>query len=240
MFGVDQITNWFLVEHTNKMSIDGFDESLTQMKLHKLLYYSQGIYLGLFGEPLFEEDILAWKHGPVIYSLYDKYRGEKEIQRPLIEKDFLDYKELSSDDRASIVLTYTYFKYGAFSAGRLRNMTHKETPWINAWKATNGFSIISQESLKKYFSKKIKYSDVVNYDKLSLLDEDDSKMVINLINSIYGESFSDYQVEQFPEDSGVYVTIFDKSKTFEENIDLLNVLKKETIDIEGLHLLIGG
>lgn len=52
-----------------------FQESLTPMKLQKLCYYAQGIYMATQdGEPLFEEDFEAWTYGPVIPALYDEYK----------------------------------------------------------------------------------------------------------------------------------------------------------------------
>jgi len=35
-------------------------------KAQKLLYYSQGVHLKLFGEPLFDDEIEAWEFGPVV------------------------------------------------------------------------------------------------------------------------------------------------------------------------------
>ena len=47
-----------------------WQEQITQMKLHKLLYYAAGWHLGFTGEPLFDEDIEAWQYGPVVPSIY--------------------------------------------------------------------------------------------------------------------------------------------------------------------------
>lgn len=40
------------------------------MQLHKLLYYAHGWYLAVVGKPLLNETVSAWKHGPVVPSLY--------------------------------------------------------------------------------------------------------------------------------------------------------------------------
>jgi uncharacterized phage-associated protein len=53
------------------------DADMTNMKLQKLLYYAQGQYLAEHEEPLFDEDIEAWSHGPVVPSVY---RAFKEIE----------------------------------------------------------------------------------------------------------------------------------------------------------------
>jgi uncharacterized phage-associated protein len=48
---------------------------IDQMKLQKLVYYSQAWYLAYNnGNPLFEENIYAWPWGPVIPPLYGPFR----------------------------------------------------------------------------------------------------------------------------------------------------------------------
>ena len=37
-------------------------ETLTQMKLHKLIYYAHGWHLALTGEPLIDEPVQAWNY----------------------------------------------------------------------------------------------------------------------------------------------------------------------------------
>src|SRR5262245_10857739 len=51
-----------------------FGESLTNMKLQKLCYYAQGLFLAEQGNPLFPEDFQAWNYGPVCPSLYQRFR----------------------------------------------------------------------------------------------------------------------------------------------------------------------
>ena len=45
-------------------------DPVTNLKLQKLLYYAQGWYLAFFDEPLFDERIEAWLHGPVVPPIY--------------------------------------------------------------------------------------------------------------------------------------------------------------------------
>jgi uncharacterized phage-associated protein len=40
------------------------DRQITNLKLQKLLYYTQAWYLAFTGQPLFSESIEAWVHGP--------------------------------------------------------------------------------------------------------------------------------------------------------------------------------
>ncbi len=57
---------------------------VTPMKLVKLVYVAHGWYLGLTGEPLIAEGVQAWKYGPVVPSVYDKFKmyGGSAITEP--------------------------------------------------------------------------------------------------------------------------------------------------------------
>src|SRR5438309_2092560 len=55
-------------------SDEDLGENITNLKLQKLLYYVQGFHLAMNGAPLFNEDIRAWDHGPVVPQVYRKYR----------------------------------------------------------------------------------------------------------------------------------------------------------------------
>ena len=49
--------------------------AITHLKLQKLVYYAQAWSLAVRGEPIFEEHIEAWTHGPVSPDLYRIYRN---------------------------------------------------------------------------------------------------------------------------------------------------------------------
>ena len=50
------------------------DDQMTNLKLNKLLYYAQGVFLARTGKPLFDDDIEAWDLGPVVSCIYQKYK----------------------------------------------------------------------------------------------------------------------------------------------------------------------
>jgi uncharacterized phage-associated protein len=98
---------------------------ISNLKLQKLVYYSQAWHLALHGQTLFDEDFEAWVHGPVIPGLYHSYKhfGWKPIQ----EEITLDLPES----------TVSYLKevadeYFACDAYELEQMTHAEAPWQKA------------------------------------------------------------------------------------------------------------
>ncbi|MCP3680124.1 MAG: DUF4065 domain-containing protein [Gammaproteobacteria bacterium] len=49
---------------------------ISNLKLQKMLYYSQGFHLAIHKKPLFSDEISHWNHGPVVptvYAIYQKY-----------------------------------------------------------------------------------------------------------------------------------------------------------------------
>ena len=57
-------------------------ELITNLKLQKLVYYAQAWHLALFDEPLFDDPIEAWVHGPVVSSLYSKFPEHRQRLNP--------------------------------------------------------------------------------------------------------------------------------------------------------------
>lgn len=142
------IANWFLNENRKQMNFED-SEFITNLKLQKLLYYAQGCYLAKKDESLIKEDFLAWEHGPVIRKIYDKFRayGANGIQ---YEEDYDD----NLDEDTKVLLKKVYNKFGQYTAWKLRDMTHQETPW----KETARNHVIDTKVIQKYF--KENYSNI--------------------------------------------------------------------------------
>lgn len=99
---------------------------LTAVKLQKLLYYAQAWALVWDEKPLFPERIEAWVNGPVVPELYDYHRGQFIIENlPLGNPERLTKTEQETIDE---VLNF----YGDKSSQWLSELTHKETPWLEA------------------------------------------------------------------------------------------------------------
>jgi len=127
------------------LSLSNPDEGdiISNLKLQKLLYYAQGLYLALNDKPLFSEDIYAWKLGPVVKEVYHKYKGyEANYIPPPEDIDFGSYEEEIKD-----FLNEIYTIFGQYSAWRLCQMTHDEPPW----KDTPCDEVIPHEKMKEYF-----------------------------------------------------------------------------------------
>ena len=122
---------------------------ISNLKLQKLLYYTQGFHLALADAAIFDEDIIHWRHGPVVENVYYEYKDFGSGALP-VPTD-IDFSDILSKDQKEII-DEVYNVYGQFSAWKLRQMTHQEPPWKN----TSENEIIPHDDLKKYFKTQLK------------------------------------------------------------------------------------
>lgn len=100
-------------------------DTISNLKLQKLLYYVQGFHLAYFGTPLFNEPIEAWTYGPVVPVVFQEF---KRYQNHAINPErYSDTLELSGVEQQ--LFDRVYREYNRFSAVTLMNMTHSEGPW---------------------------------------------------------------------------------------------------------------
>lgn len=113
-----------------------------EMQQHKLMYYAQAWSLAWDGIPLFEDEIQAWKDGPVLPSL-----------RHLVVQGKAD---APLDDRQKSVIDAVMDYYGRMGGWRLSQLSHNETPWREArGDLAEGASCstpISQETMRRTYS----------------------------------------------------------------------------------------
>lgn len=123
-----------------------YGENLTNLKVQKLAYYSQGFALAITGQPLFGEEIQAWEHGPVVPDLYRAYKVYGANPIPPTP----DFKADTAFTPEQLeILEEVNTVYGQFSAWKLRNMTHEEAPWLDV--IDEGSKVISHESMREFF-----------------------------------------------------------------------------------------
>jgi len=122
---------------------------LSTVKLQKLVYYSQAWHLVWDDVPLFAERIEAWANGPVVPDLYREHRGE--FQRKSWPKGSISNLTKSERETIDSVLNF----YGSKDAFYLSELTHRETPWLEARKdlppGARGNREITQVSMAEYY-----------------------------------------------------------------------------------------
>ena len=117
--------------------------SMTHMKLQKLLYYAQAYVIGMTGIPLFSNEIQAWQHGPVVPDVYSKYSkyGHKTIA---------EFEDVDIPEEYSGLIEMLMSDKGSYSASTLREMTHEEPVWQNAY--LNSSREINLATVSDYFT----------------------------------------------------------------------------------------
>ena len=119
---------------------------ISNLRLQKVLYYIQGYSLKKFKTVAFDDDIVNWRYGPVVPSVYYefcKYARESipadySAKRNEIEKQTPDLAELW---RGVCRKCYNKSPYD------LIEKTHQEDPW----KDTHYPDVISTEKIKNFF-----------------------------------------------------------------------------------------
>lgn len=130
---------------------------VSNLKLQKLMYYSQGFCLGLTKKPLFEAEIKAWDHGPVVEPLYYQYKiyGKSALPTPL------QFDDSVFDAIQKEIISSVFNTLGKKSAWELREMTHRETTWlahsVNDDKGDS--SEITKQEMTEYFSAQLSIDD---------------------------------------------------------------------------------
>lgn len=118
MYTPHQVADWFL----NAVDRSAGD-LITHLKLQKLVYYAQAWSLALLERPLFDEDVQAWAHGPVVPSLWRRFRAHGFDPLPPAADT------PSFDPETEALLADVMHAYGEHSARALEDLTHSEEPW---------------------------------------------------------------------------------------------------------------
>ncbi|MBR5356238.1 MAG: SocA family protein, partial [Lachnospiraceae bacterium] len=130
-------------------------EEVTPLMLQKLLYFIQGVYLAIYGKPLFEEDCRAWVHGPVYPEVYNLFRDFK--YNPIDDARFALFEgsaeRLTKEEKYVVDLVLETF--GLYGGKVLEKITHNEDPWKEA---RTGYAdsvpsgeLLQKERIMKYY-----------------------------------------------------------------------------------------
>lgn len=153
MYNAIDIANWFINQFDKESG-----DVVTHLKVQKLLYYAEAWTQLLLERQLFEENIEAWAHGPVVREVFDTFKDFG--WQPLSISEELKKIDPEVED----VLFQVMDAYGEASAKTLENMTHMDRPWINA---RGGLApearcnnVIPKNEIKAYFNEK--YGEQLN------------------------------------------------------------------------------
>lgn len=124
-------------------------ESVSPMKLQKLLYFIACEYQKRKGVPLFSEVFEVWKYGPVLRSVYDEFKsfGKNSITAYAQDAEGISYivdEATAPILRNAIDRIWDTFK--SWDAIPLSNITHRDgSAWSIAY--DNHQTVISNEQM---------------------------------------------------------------------------------------------
>lgn len=171
-YTVEQIAQWFVNRGALTSSTLSDETNLiSNLKVQKLLYFAQGFSLAINNKKLFDAKILAWKHGPVVQAIYDKYK--------VCGKRGIDYVEpVVIDEDTAVLLEFVYNIFGKTDAYDLANLTHED----KCYKNTPLLREMKDEEIKKEFIEK--WAKRINIDIKENEEEYRSMAETSYINSL--------------------------------------------------------
>ena len=125
------------------------DDRITNLKLNKLLYYTQGCFLSRTGHPFFDEQIEAWELGPIVPSVYKKYHvcGSSPIE--YVDENY-SHRIFSLEEKEAMIDVMR--EYGCYTGSALIGLIRaKDTPWSKAFAQEK--AVLANEDIKAYFDK---------------------------------------------------------------------------------------
>ena len=183
MKNVFDVANFFI-----DLAAHNENDTITNLRLNKLLFFAQAIHLSINDVPLFDDDFIAMQYGPVITRVYEKYKRFVKNNIDAIDKSYTSniFNENELDTLLNVVEGY-----GKYSTTTLVNITHVEgSPWDIAYKAKKN-SIISKESIKEYYKTTIcenrnNYLEKL-YNKIPDFQRDENGVLIIPRGSYYAD-----------------------------------------------------
>lgn len=150
----------FIINYSNEK-----EYSISNLKLQKLLYFVQAYYLSFTKshEPCFEEEIEAWDFGPVVPLVYHEFKAFGGSDIPTITSYYefgsenniwsirkVPFSQESISEENREIISSVVDKFALYSASALVALTHRQTPWKNAYRPHEN-RIITKDSIKEYF-----------------------------------------------------------------------------------------
>ena len=136
---------------------------LTPLHVLKLVYISHGYTLALKKQPLIDEQVEAWRYGPVIPGLYEylKIFGNRQVTQLSFcqtllsdEVNLKERKEYLSDALEDYlqILDPVLERYGGLAGWELVDITHRrDTPWARCYIDGQNGAPISNDIIKEHY-----------------------------------------------------------------------------------------
>lgn len=147
----------YIINYSNKKGY-----GVSNLKLQKLLYFVQGVFLAETNEACFSEEIEAWDFGPVVPNAYHEFKKYGSMNIPIVqnfikfEDNIWESKTVTFDEsiinkkiqqRINKVVDFL----SDFSATQLVRITHEQSPWVDNY--IKGCSCkIPKKNIQEFFN----------------------------------------------------------------------------------------
>lgn len=127
------------------------DIDVTPMKLQKLIYFIYHDYLCQTGMPLFNERFETWRYGPVVPSVYNKFKkyGSNAIRYYGTEDDGKTVLSVNEDSSIYFknAIDYIWNTCKSYDGIYLSSLTHRDgSAWSKAFE--KGSPCLSDDDIK--------------------------------------------------------------------------------------------
>ncbi len=121
--------------------------TVSNLRVQKILYFVQAEFLVSKNSACFNDEIQAWSLGPVVPSVYHEY---KIFGNSPIPSRGTNGQYYSIDESDKKIIEDIVNQCNEHTTATLVNITHNQTPWIEAFNSSN--KIITTSSIKAFFS----------------------------------------------------------------------------------------
>lgn len=111
-----------VAKYLNEMNVEKHGCGMDEMKMHKMMYFSQRESLMNTNNPLFEDLFEAWKFGPVLRTVRNEYKNNHM---------FKSVNETLTEEEKGLVES-VFERYDSFDAWDLSSLSHEEFSWKQA------------------------------------------------------------------------------------------------------------
>lgn len=128
--------------------------TVTNLSLQKLAYFCHGWHLAITGDPLIkDEEFRAWQYGPVLPSLYHKFKFFSASPIPENAAILNVANDLSYGSSTRDIVHKVLNVYGSCTPSELVQISHlPDSPWSTVWFADDSNEIINNDMIRDYFS----------------------------------------------------------------------------------------
>lgn len=104
------------------MYFERYGVCMDEMKMHKLMYFSQRESLMSYNVPLFDGTFYGWKYGPVLKEVRSEYKFET----------YFSFVVGGVSGTTQKLLKEVLDRYGSLSSWKLSGLSHEEFSWKKA------------------------------------------------------------------------------------------------------------